>query len=318
MRNGIYTSNLRIEEYSHTAYAFLTGMEMDWNHLHAFLQTAERGSLSAAARYMGVTQPTLSRQVAALEIELGVTLFERVGRSVLVTKAGSGLLEYARTMGAAAHDLALAATGTSKTVDGVVSVTATDTVAAFLLPQAIQRIMEVEPGVTIEVIAADAISDLRRREADIAIRHVRPQEPELIARLLRHASAHFYASSDWVAKNGHPRSARDALKHRFIGADRSGAYLAILQNCGLQLTESHFSVLAENTVASWQMVRQGLGIGVMMEEIAALTPSVVRVLDEVAPIMFPIWLVTHRELHTARRIRVVFDLLAQEFSAPTV
>lgn len=267
---------------------------------------------------MGVTQPTLSRQVAALEVELGVTLFERVGRSVLVTKAGAGLLEYARTMGTAAHDLALAASGTSQTVDGVVSVTATDPVAAFLLPRAIQRISEVAPGVLIEVIATDAVSDLRRREADIAIRHVRPQEPELTARLLRHASAHFYASSDWVAKNGHPRTARDALKHRFIGMDQSGAYLSFLQNCGLQLTESHFSVLAENTAVSWQMVRQGLGIGVTMEEIAALTPSVVRVLDDIAPIMFPIWLVTHRELHTAQRIRVVFDLLAQEFGAPNV
>jgi DNA-binding transcriptional LysR family regulator len=294
------------------------GIDMDWNHLHAFLQTAERGSLSAAARYMGVSQPTLSRQVAALEIELGVTLFERVGRSVLVTEAGAGLLEYARTMGEAAHDLALAATGTSKTVDGVVSITATDTIAAFLLPRAIQRISEVAPGVTIEVIAADAISDLRRREADIAIRHVRPEDPELTARLLRHASAHFYASSDWVAKNGHPRSARDALKHRFIGADRKGGYLALLQDHGLPLTESHFSVLADNTVVSWQMVRQGLGIGVTMEEIAALTPSVVRVLDDIAPIKFPLWLVTHRELHTAQRIRVVFDVLAQEFGAPNV
>jgi DNA-binding transcriptional LysR family regulator len=219
-------------------------------------------------------------------------------------------------MGAAAQDLALAAAGTSKAVDGVVSITATDAVAAFLLPRAIERINEVAPGVTIEVIAADSISDLRRREADIAIRHVRPQEPELIARLLRHASAHFYASVDWVARNGHPRTARDALKHRFIGADGNGRYLALLQDHGLPLTESQFSVLAENTVVSWQMVRQGLGIGVTMEEIAALTPSVVRVLDDVAPIMFPLWLVTHRELHTARRIRVVFDLLAQEFTAP--
>lgn len=288
---------------------------MDWNHLQAFLHTAERGSLSAAARYLGVTQPTLSRQVAALEKQLGVILFERVGRSVVVTQAGSGLLEYARTMGEAANHLALAATGTSKTVDGVVSVTATDTVAAFLLPRAIERIKEAAPGVTIEVVAADAISDLRRREADIAIRHVRPEEPELITRLLRHASAYFYASSDWVAKNGHPRSVQDALAHRFVGHDRKGFYLALLQQHGLPLTDSHFSVLAENTAIAWQLVRQGLGIGVTMQEIGEMTPGMVRVLDEVLPIVFPLWLVTHRELHTARRIRVVFDLLAQEFSA---
>jgi hypothetical protein len=110
-----------------------------------------------------------------------------------------------------------------------------------------------------------------------------------------------------VAKNGHPRSANDALKHRFIGTDRNGSYLTFLQDYGLHLTKSHFGVLAENTAVSWQIVRQGLGIGVTMEEIAALTPSVVRVLDDIAPISFPLWLVTHRELHTAQRIRSVPD-----------
>ena len=289
---------------------------MDWNHLYAFLQTAERGSLSAAARHMGVTQSTLSRQVAALEQQLGVTLFERVGRSVVVTQAGLGLLEHARAMGTAADNFAMAATATSQNVDGVVSISATDVIAAFLLPPVIQRIKEAAPGVVIEVVASDEISDLQRREADIAIRHVRPQEPELIARLLRQGSGLFYASTDWVSKNGHPRTARDAAKHRFIGADRKGALLGFFQNHGLPLTESNFSVYADNSVASWQMVRQGLGIGVTMEEIAAQTPSVVQVLNDVAPMMFPIWLVTHRELHTAQRIRVVFDLLVQELGRP--
>lgn len=288
---------------------------MDWNHLYAFLQTAERGSLTAAARYMGVTQSTLSRQVAALEQQLGVTLFERVGRSVVVTQAGLGLLEHARAMGTAADNFAMAATATSQNVDGVVSISATDVIVAFLLPPVIQRIKEAAPGLVIEVVASDEISDLQRREADIAIRHVRPQEPELIARLLRQGSGLFYASTDWVSKNGHPRTARDAAKHSFIGADRKGALLGFFQNNGLPLTESNFSVYADNSVASWQMVRQGLGIGVTMEEIAAQTPSVVQVLNDVAPMMFPIWLVTHRELHTAQRIRLVFDLLVQELGS---
>ena len=149
-----------------TSYAFLIGVYMDWNHLHAFLQTAERGSLSAAARHMGVTQSTLSRQVAALEQQLGVTLFERVGRSVAVTQAGSGLLEYARTMEAAAQDLALAATGASTKLDGVVSVSATDAVAAFLLPRAIQRINEILKLAEVTVVG----SLLNRSDtADIAV-----------------------------------------------------------------------------------------------------------------------------------------------------
>ncbi|WP_287983634.1 LysR family transcriptional regulator [Diaphorobacter sp.] len=288
---------------------------MDWNHLRAFLETAQRGSLSAGARHLGLTQSTLSRQVAALEQQLGVTLFERVGRSVLPTQAGLALLEHARTMGAAADALALAATGSSQAVDGVVSVSASDAVAALVLPRVIARIRAAAPGVVIEVISSNALSDLRRREADIAVRHVRPQEPDLIGRLVREASAHFYASQSWVAEHGHPYTVQDALAHRFIGADRTGAFLKYLRAFGLPLEASHFCTLAENSVVAWQLVRQGLGIGAMMDEIAEATPGVVRVIDELPAVVFPVWLVTHRELHTARRIRVVFDLLAQELAA---
>ncbi len=114
-----------------------------------------------------------------------------------------------------------------------------------------------------------------------------------------------------MAQHGHPRSAQDALAHPFIGADRHGAYLAYLRQHGLPLSEAHFVVRCEHSLVGWQLVRQGLGIGAMMDEVAQATPGVVRVLDDVPPVEFPVWLVTHRELHTARRIRVVFDALAQ-------
>ncbi len=282
--------------------------QLDWNQLKAFLETADTGSLSAAAR---LTQPTLSRQVAAIERQMGVTLFERVGKSMLLTPTGLELLEHARAMGAAAEALSLAATGRSQAVGGVVSVSATDAVAAHLLPPMVRRLREREPGIAIEVIASNALSDLLRREADIAIRHVKPEQPDLIARLIREASASFYASEDWVRIHGHPRNAEDAAHLAFVGADRSGQYLAYLRQHGLPLSEANFSCYAEHSVASWSLVRQGMGIGAMMDEIARDTPGVVRVLDEVPPVRFPIWLVSHRELRTSRRIRVVFEALAQ-------
>ena len=285
--------------------------QLDWNQLKAFLETADTGSLSAAARKLGLTQPTLSRQVAAIERQMGVTLFERVGKSMLLTPTGLELLEHARAMGAAAEALSLAATGRSQAVGGVVSVSATDAVAAHLLPPMVRRLREREPGIAIEVIASNALSDLLRREADIAIRHVKPEQPDLIARLIREASASFYASEDWVRIHGHPRNAEDAAHLAFVGADRSGQYLAYLRQHGLPLSEANFSCYAEHSVASWSLVRQGMGIGAMMDEIARDTPGVVRVLDEVPPVRFPIWLVSHRELRTSRRIRVVFEALAQ-------
>lgn len=283
---------------------------LDWNQLKAFLETAETGSLSAAARKLGLSQPTLSRQVAAIEQRMGVTLFERVGKAMAMTPTGLDLLEHARAMGAAADALSLAATGRSQAAGGVVSVSATDAVAAYVVPPLVRQLREREPGIAIEVISSNALSDLQRREADIAIRHVKPEQPDLIARLVREATASFYASQDWVRTHGHPRTAEQAAELPFVGSDRSGQYLGYLKHHGLPLSETNFSCYADHSVASWALVRQGMGIGAMMDEIARDTPGIVRVLDDVPPVRFPIWLVCHRELRTSRPIRIVFEALA--------
>jgi DNA-binding transcriptional LysR family regulator len=284
---------------------------LDWNQLKAFLETAETGSLSAAARKLGLTQPTLSRQVAAIEKHMGVTLFERVGKSMALTSTGLDLLEHVRAMGAAAEALGLAATGRSQALGGVVSVSASDALAAHVLPPLVRQLREKEPGIAIEVISSDAISDLLRREADIAIRHVKPEQPDLIARLIREAAAHFYASEDWVRVHGHPRHAEETAQLPFVGTDRSGRFLDHLRQHGLPLSEANFSCYCDHSNGYWALVRHGMGIGAMIDEVARDTPGIVRVLDDVPPVRFPIWLVTHRELRTSRRIRVVFDALAQ-------
>ena len=232
---------------------------LDWNQLKAFLETAETGSLSAAARKLGLTQPTLSRQVAAIERRMGVTLFERVGKAMALTPTGLDLLEHARAMGAAAEALKLAASGRSQAVGGVVSVSATDVMAAHLLPPLVRQLREKEPGIAIEVISSDALSDLLRREADIAVRHVKPEQPDLIARLIREAAANFYASEDWVRVHGHPRRAEETAHLPFVGSDRSGRFLAYLRQHGLPLSEANFSCYCDHSTAHWALVRQGMG-----------------------------------------------------------
>jgi len=289
--------------------------DLDWNQLKAFLETAETGSLSAAARKLGLTQPTLSRHVAAIEQRMGVTLFERVGKAMALTPTGLDLLEHARAMGAAAEALGITASGRSQAVGGVVSVSATDILAAHFLPPLVRRLRDKEPGIAIEVISSDALSDLLRREADIALRHVKPEQPDLIARLIREPAASFYASEDWVKVHGHPRNAEEAAHLPFVGSDRSGHFLAYLRQHGLSLSEANFSCYSDNSVGNWALVRHGMGIGAMVDEIGRDTPGIIRVLDDVPPLRFPIWLVTHRELRTSRRIRVVFDMLADGLSA---
>ena len=284
---------------------------LDWNQLKAFLETAETGSLTAAARKLGLTQPTLSRQVAAIEKQLGVTLFERVGKAMALTSSGMDLLTHARAMGAAANALGLAAMGRTQATGGVVSVSVTDAVACHLIPPLLSELREQEPGIAIEIIPSNALSDLLRREADIAIRHVKPEQPDLIARLIREATASFYAAESWVRVHGHPRTADEAAQLPFVGSDRSGQFLGYLRQHGLPLTAANFSCYVDHTAAHWALVRQGLGIGAMMDDVARVTPGVVRVLDEVPPVRFPIWLVTHRELRTSRPIRVVFEALAR-------
>lgn len=285
-------------------------VRFDWNQVRAFLVTAEEGSLSAAARALGLTQPTLGRQVAALEAALEVTLFERTGHRMVLTEPGRLLIDHVRAMGDAAQRISLVAGGQAQAVEGLVSITASDAFSAYLLPGAVERLRQTAPGLTVEVIAANDIRDLKQREADIAVRHVRPEQPDLIARRLPDRAARLYATPGYLDRIGRPKSVADLARASFIGFDRTTQLAEQLTERGLPVPAENFRVLTGHGVVYWQMVRQGLGIGVMSSDIAGMTPGVEAVLPDHPPIWFETWLTTHRELQTSRRIRLVFDTLA--------
>ncbi len=289
-------------------------VKFDWNRARAFLVTAEEGSLSAAARALDMTQPTLGRQVTALEQELGVVLFERVGRGLVLTPGGLELVRHVRSMGEAANRFSLAASGRSQTIEGSICITASEVHAAFLLPPIVAKLRQVAPGIDIEIIASNTASDLGRREADIAIRSFRPTQPELIARKIKEVPARLYASIDYLQRIGLPTCPED-LKHAdFIDFDDTDRLLNGLNALGLNLTRENFPIQTKNHLVQWQLVKQSLGIGVMPEDIGDAEPLVQQALPELEPIVFPIWLTTHRELNTSRRVRLVFDLLAAELA----
>ncbi|MDH3467067.1 MAG: LysR family transcriptional regulator [Gammaproteobacteria bacterium] len=289
-------------------------VSFDWNQAKAFLATAEEGSLSAAARALGLTQPTLGRQVTALEEELGVALFERVGRSLSLTQSGIELLDHVRTMGDAAGLVSLTASGHSQSIEGQVCITATDAMSSYHLPHVLGQLQEKAPEIEIEILASNTVQDLRRREADIAIRHVRPGQPDLITRLVRTTTAHFYASTAYLDRHGRPAGPHDLSDAKFIGFENPGRTIAFLNTFGLALTRSNVKLVTNSGVAGWEMVKQGLGIGVITKDLAAITAGIEIILPDLVSIDVPIWLTTHRELHTSRRIRLVFDVLAEALS----
>ncbi len=289
-------------------------LQFDWNLARAFLVTAEEGSLSAAARALGLTQPTLSRQVASLEEELGVALFERVGRGLELTPSGAELLEQVRAMGDAAVNLKLTAAGQSSAIEGNICISATDLVTILAMPVLVQKLRDKHPDITVELIASNTISDLKRREADIAIRAMQPTEPDLIARKVGDITGHLYASEQYLELLGVPRSPEDLRDADFI-CDKSEMFTSILAGCGVKLTQRNFPVSSESVITQWELVKRGLGIALLPDQLAQKEPRFHKVLPKLQPWEGPLWLVVHKELRTSRRVRVVFDFLVEELSA---
>jgi DNA-binding transcriptional LysR family regulator len=287
-------------------------IKFDWNRARAFLVTAEEGSLSAAARVLDMTQPTVGRQVSALEAELGVSLFERTNSGLILTQSGTDLMAQVKAMGDAATNLSLLASGHAEAVEGIVCISATEMISAFVLPPIIEKLRNQWPKIEIEIIASNETSDLSRREADIAIRNYRPIQQELIAKRVQNTLGHLYASQRYLQKLQHRQSPQDLNNAVFLGTDRSNSVISYLNKFGFDLNSSNFPVIVANHLVQWEMVKHGTGIGFMMEDIGDVEPLVERVLPAFPAFEKETWLVAHRELKTSRRLRVVFDYLAAE------
>jgi len=290
-------------------------VKFDWNRARAFLVTAEEGSLSAAARALGMAQPTLGRQVKAFEEEVGVLLFERIGNGLKLTSSGLELVEHVRAMGEAAGRVSLTASGQSQQVEGAVCITATEVTAAFVLPPIVAKLRAAEPGITVEVVATNNVSDLRRREADIAIRAGRPTDPDLIARKLRSHSLGLYASEGYLEQIDNPQNSEELLRAEFLGFEHSEQFVEGLNQLGLKVTSHHFPIICSNHIVQWQMVKQGMGIGVMLTPVGDAEPGVRLAAPWLPAFEIEMWLVAHRELNTSRRVRLVFDFLVEELES---
>lgn len=288
----------------------MTTQRFDWTLIRSFLAVLEAGSLTGAARATGARQPTLSRQVAELEAQLGTALFERTGRGVVPTAAALAIADAARQMEEGALGLERALARQRDTATGVVRVTASQVAAVWLLPPLLAEFQAAEPGIQAELVASNALSNLLRREADIAVRMVRPQQGSLVARKLAEVGVGAYAHRRYLARAGEPRRPEDLMAHRLVGYDRDETILRGFAALGLPIGREAFALRTDDHVAYGRLVAEGAGIGFLAHYTAAGEPELRRVLPQLKIPPMPCWLAVHREIRGNRVVRRVYDFLA--------
>lgn len=288
---------------------------LDWTLIRSFLAVAEAGSLSAAARATGISQPTLGRHVQAAEAALEVALFARVAQGLVLTDAGQALLPAARAMRQAAADLVLAARSQGAGVAGTVRLTASRIVAHHLLPPILARLQAEEPGIEIELVASDTTENLLFGEADIALRMYRPTQPDLVARHLGELPLGLYAAKAYLDRKGRPATLESLMALDFIGQDRMDQIIRVMAGLGITVDRSFFPVRCDDPLTYLQLVRAGAGVGGILCQLGDADPLVERI--EVAPELpgLPVWLTAAPRLRQSPRLRRVWDALADAFTA---
>lgn len=289
-------------------------ISFDWNHIRAFLATVEHGSLSAAARALGQTQPTLSRQISILEEALQLTLFERGTRVMQLTDSGTELLTHVRGMADAATQISRVATGQSQAIEGTVRITSSDAMAAYALPPCLISLRRAHPGISIEMVPSSEITDLIRRDADIAIRHERPEQPDLVAKRLADIEITLFASESYLEELGQIDALEDFSRANFIGYQHPERLVPQISAMGIPVTRKNFGITTTSGSTMYELVRDGAGIAFLPIAISEGRLGLKRIHPKAPTFGMETWLVTHREIQTSRRIRLTFDHLAKELA----
>ena len=286
---------------------------LDWNLLRALGAVLAQGSFTQAAARLGTSQPTLSRQIAALEAQLGTPLFERGTRRLQPTPAALALAEPAQRMLAAAQACALAADAVGSDSDdlaGTVRLTASDVVSTEVLPGLLAQLARQHPQIQIELVPGDTLSNLLEREADIAVRMLRPTQGTLITRHIADWPLGFYAHRRLIDAHGGPPTLATLADHRWVGMDQSTQMLDGFRAAGHAVDRRFFAMRCDSQPVNLALVRAGVGIGVVMVPLARRLPDLVPVLPQLQLPVLPVWLTAHRALRSSRRLRRVFEVLA--------
>lgn len=292
----------------------MTPTSPDWSLWRSFAAVVEHGSLSAAARHLELSQPTLGRHVEALEQALGLTLFERTLQGLKPTDAALRLYEPVAGAQRALAEASLMAEGSTSALSGSVRITSSNITSHYVLPAMLLDLRRTFPQIAIELVPSDSVQNLLLREADIAVRMFRPTQLELITRKLGEIPIVCCAHESYLASRSTPRSLGDLLDHDLVGFDRSDLIISTARSMGFELRRADFIVRTDSQTAMWELIKAGLGISFAQAGIVRDTPGMVALLPGFSVPPLEVWLTTHRELFTSRRIRAIYDRLGEGFT----
>jgi DNA-binding transcriptional LysR family regulator len=283
----------------------------DWSLVRSFLAVLDAGSVMGGARRLGMQQPTVSRHLAELEAQLRAPLFERTGRGVVPTALALGIADAARQMQDGAEALGQALSRGREATSGTVRLTTSHVAASYLVPPLLAELAIAEPGIHVELVASNQITNLLRREADIAVRMARPQQSSLVARKLAELPIVAAAHRRYLERAGTPRRPADLAGHRLIGYDRDETIVRGFAAMGTPIAREQFALRTDDQLAYGRLVAAGAGIGFVAAYNLRHWPGVVPVLPMLTIPPLPCWLAVHREIRSSRIVRRVFDFLAE-------
>jgi len=285
--------------------------DVSWELYRSFLEVLKEGSLSGAARALDMAQPTIGRHIASLEKSLGLALFTRSQTGLMPTEAAQSLRGFAESMQSTAASLERAAASQGAGVRGTVRVTASDVIGVEVLPPIVAALRDQYPELTVELVLTNRVQDLLRREADIAVRMVRPRQESLVARRIGQIKLGLHAHRRYLARHGTPGSIADLATHSLIGFDQPTAFI---RNAGKALAgwrREAFGMRTDSDLAQLALIRSGAGIGVCQAAIARRDDALVRILPKQFSLLLETWITMHEDLRDSPRCRVTFDALVE-------
>ncbi|WP_372801987.1 LysR family transcriptional regulator [Paracoccus seriniphilus] len=290
---------------------------MDWDKLRIFHAVADAGSLTHAGDTLHLSQSAVSRQIRALEESLGTTLFHRHARGLILTEQGELLFEATSSMARKLDSASARIKDSEENVLGELKVTATVGFGTLWLAPRLVKLYRKYPDLKIDLILEERVLDLPMREADVAIRMKEPSQSDLIRRRLLNIRMRLYATTEYLAHAGTPKTMEDLANHRIIcqKTDQpqvaAGARLVqevMAQNVNSTLTvNNYFGVL--------QSVLAHVGIGVLPDYLTADHPELVRVLDDTESGEVPVFLAYPEELRQTQRVAAFRDFVLEEIQA---
>ncbi|MHB2242354.1 LysR family transcriptional regulator [Pseudomonas monsensis] len=282
---------------------------ISWELYRSYLSVLQEGSLSGAARALGVAQPTVGRHIDTLERQLGVSLFTRSQQGLLATEAAQALKPFAQSMQANAAALLRAAEAQGSGVRGTVRISASEVVGAEVLPPVIAGLQGQYPELNVELVLTNRVQDLLHREADIAVRMVAPEQGSLIARRIGDIELGLHAHRRYLDARGTPQTLEQLTEHALIGFDQETPFLRSARHWLPQWRREHFTLRTDSDLAQLAMIRAGVGIGVCQVRVAQRDPALVRVLAHPFKPRLTSWLTMHEDLRNSPRCKVTFEAL---------